>query len=211
VKSRGEKDCRICNGSRHRWDKKRKQYIACVCLRAKRQVGSYRAAGIPQRYDDETWRSWEQTYKTTGVRKLLEAAKTLAQGDQPDQWVLVHGRPMMAHSVASALLLRAACDGGLSAKALDLPYLIDAELQHHNAGQYYALDVVAVKIGDEAGNKWNRIVLERLLHYRWEQSLFTLLLVAGDPSRVAASYKSPRIVTAISRFHRVTMFPKDGE
>lgn len=210
-KSRG-KECRVCDGSKHRWDKKRKVYVPCVCLKRKQETLRYRKANIPRRYHQETWRTFTETYRATGMRQLLEVAATLKEGDNTAPWPMVYGLPARARSLAGALMLRSACDGEIDCMGLDLPTLIDAEFQPGRGSEFYRLPALVVEVGGEPANKWNKVVLEKLLHQRGEYDRFTMFLVDGDPPRVSTKYKSATIATAFTeQFFKVKVAAKEEE
>jgi len=204
--------CRLCGGSRHVFSEERGGYVACECLQRKQRTDSYRRAGVPGRYDNETWRTFVEAYTVERVRSLLAVAKSLKAGDTDPQWILAHGRPTRARMLVASLVLRSACDGGLEGRLLDLPKLIDAEFQPGRGEDLYRMPVLVIEVGSEPGNKWNTVVMEKLVHKRWEASLFTMLVVEGEPTRVLNSYKSSRVTLAASeRFLRVRVGPKEED
>jgi len=206
------RSCKLCDGSRHRWCEDRGGYVPCECLREKHRTERFQRAGVPTRYDAETWKTFVATYAVKDVRGLLAVAKELKAGNVEADWVLVHGRPTRARMLAAALMLRSACEGGLEARSVDVPKLIDAEFQPGRGKEFYELPVLIVELGGEPGNKWNKIVLEKCVHQRWEASLFTMFVVEGEPNRVASNYKSTRIVQAVSRrFTKVRLDPKEPQ
>lgn len=201
-------DCEKCGGSRHVWSEAEAAYVPCECLRAQRGRARYRAAGVPERFDEETWRTFLDGYRATNVRALLGAARLLVKGEQPDRWILLHGLPSKARDLCSALVLRSACDGRMSARWLDLPMLIENEFDGRSA-EPYELDVISLQVGGEPAHKWNRHVLERALRDRWAHRRFTLLVVDGDVTRLGALYKSPAIEEALrERFDKVRLEAK---
>ena len=203
--------CDLCGGTKHRYCEAKAAWVPCECLRGKRSTVRYRRAGIPERFDGETWASFLSSHEVSRPRALVEAAKVLSEGCQPAGWILIHGRPTRARALAVALLLRSACDGRLEARALDVPSLIDAEFTPGRGRKVYETDVLAVEVGGEPKNKWNRHVLEKALRDRWSRGQFTILVTEGDPSRLAAGYGSGVIEESLSeKFSKVRVAPKEG-
>lgn len=198
------KPCDLCGGSRHRFDEDKKAFVACNCLSSSRNVERYRLAGVPVVFEKETWKTLLDTYRVGNTKLLLSTAKTLSGEDTPDQWLLIHGTPARARSLISALLLRAACDGRFSCRALDLPTLIDGEFQPGRGQEIYELDMLVIDVGGEPANKWNRHVLGKALKIRWAKGLYTVIVADGDPARLGTLYKSAEIEEALSsRFKRI--------
>lgn len=192
--------CKLCEGSKHRWDEKRKAFVKCDCLKVKERSRLQDEAGIPTRYDGETWKTWAQGFEVSDLKKIVLTARALKAGDSEAPWVLVHGNSEEGRMMSGALMARSACEGGLAARLFDIPRLIDEQFKDHAGAQFlYELPVLIVEIGPEVGHKWNKVIMKKLVRDRWEASLFTMLLVEGDPSRVAGSYGSPRIAEAIKK------------
>lgn len=204
--------CKLCNDTRHVWDEDRSLYVPCSCLLERQRRKRYRKAGIPERYNDETWKTFAKTYVVRSLSSLVGVVRELRGGNVQGDWALVHGRPTRARSLCAALTLRSACDGGLNCRRYDLPELIDAEFQPGRGRECYEVPVMLIEVGGEPTNKWNRVVLEKALHKRWEASLFTMLVVDGDPQRVFESYKSSKVLLATNeRFVRVRLSPKEDK
>lgn len=201
--------CSECQGSRHRWVGGR--WVACRCLLEERRQLRYRKAGVPPRFDDETWRTFAAAYEVPRLKLLAGVAKTLQSGEQPEEWLLVHGRPTRARTLAMALLMRAACDGGLQAMAVDLPGLIDVEFEKGRGQEIYRHDVLAIECGREPPNKWNRVVVEKAIRQRWADKRFLVLVVHGDPSGLASRYRSALLEDALGeKFKRVRVKEREG-
>jgi hypothetical protein len=167
---------------------------------------------VPYRYKDETWRTLLESVSITNAKRILSTAKALKGGDVAADWCIVHGRPKSARMLAGALMLRSACDGELDGMLLDVPKLIDAEFQPGRGADVYRLPVLVVQVGNEPANRYNSVVMDKLIHQRWEASLFTMLLVEGEPARVAASYKSASLATAIQeQFFKSCISQKEDE
>lgn len=204
--------CKLCDGSRHRWCDERSGYVPCECLKEKHRAERFVRAGVPTRYEAETWKTFVNTYFVSSASRLLRTAKELRGGNVEAPWSLVYGRPTRARMLAAALMLRSACEGGLESKSVDVPKLIDAEFQPGRGREFYDLPVLIVELGGEPGNKWNKIVLEKCVHQRWEASRFTMFVVEGEPDRVASNYKSTRIVQAVSRrFTKIRVGPREDK
>jgi len=165
----------------------------------------YREAGIPVRYDEKTWKDLVYSYSPRDLKVLAQAGRELKRGIVGADWILLYGRPMRVRSLTEALLMRAACDGGLSAMATDLPGLIDVEFDKGRKGPgAYGVDVLSLEVGREPPNKWNRVVIEKALRRRWGDRKFLLLVVHGDPSRLASLYKSALVEESLSdRFVKI--------
>ena len=200
--------CDQCNGSRHRWDPAKGRHVRCECLRTRQAEDRYVRAGVPRRFESETWRSFLKSYEVSGAKAIVTAARDLARGGQPKSWILVSGRPEMARQIAVSLTLRSACDGHLTAKSLDVSDMIDAEFQRGEASHMPEIDVLVIQIGNEPVNKWHKVVLEKALRERWAHNRFTLLSSDLDPSRIATTYTSALIEEAMGRFSRVCVEPK---
>ncbi len=187
------------------------RWVACPCLQTSRSEARYREAGVPLRFDDETWRTLAATYEVPELRLLADVAKVLKRGEQPEDWLLVHGGPTRGRSLVMALLMRAACDGGLDARAVDLPGLIDVEFEKGRGAEFYRLDVLAIEVGRESPNKWNRVVLEKAIRQRWADKRFLVLVAHRDPSRLPSLYRSPVLEDAFEeKFRRVRVKEREG-
>ncbi len=203
--ARKSKNCKICKGSKHRWDKDKNTFVKCHCLKIKERDQLFEDAGIPKRYDDETWRTWVEAFDVADVKKIVTTARALKSGDCEAPWILVHGNSELGRMMSAALMLRSACEGGLACRLFDLPKLIDEQFADQQGAHYlYQLPVLVVEVGSEVGHKWNKVIMKKLVRDRWEASLFTMLICSGDPSRIASSYGSPQIEHAINnRFTRI--------
>jgi len=185
--------------------------VECECLRAARVEARYRRAGIPPVYIGETWRTFLAAYEVSDPRVLLEAARALKAARGGHRWVLVSGRPTGARDLAAALLLRAACDGGLEARRIDVPSLIDVEFAPGRGREVYDLPVLALEVGSEPVNRWNKVVIEKAMRDRHAERRFTLLVTERDPGALASLYKSGQIEEAVrGRFDKVRVGPRAG-
>jgi len=203
------KECKLCSGSRHVFNKERGGWVICECLKKKRRIESYETAGVSTRYDNETWRTFTETHEVKNKRSLLKVIKQLGAGEQPDRWVLIHGYPSRARALASTLILRTACDGELEARGIDVSGMIDAEFGDDRGAALLKLDALVIEVGGEPPNKWNRHVLEKVLKRRWAKNLFTVLIAEIEPGRVGTHYKSKQIEDDLSeKFIRVKLAPK---
>lgn len=203
--------CERCGGARHRYDSERNTWVACECLRARRVTTRYARAGVPIRFSDETWRTLLSTYSVSEAKRLVGVAKALREGRQPEDWPLIGGSPSRARQLLATLLLRAACDGCLEARAMALPELIDVEFERGQSALVLATPVLILTVGNEPKNRFNRIVLEKALNRRWGHQRFTALVTGIDVARLATNYGSRAIDEALEeRFFKVRLGPKES-
>lgn len=205
-------DCERCGGSRHVFDQETKGWVQCDCLGEGRSRRAYAVAGIPVRLRTVPWSELFESYEITRGREvLIRTAHALKRGETPES-ILVHGKPKAARNLIMSLVIRAACDGEQTSKILDLPTLIDAEFNEERRGQrLYQTEVMAIRAGTEAANRYNRVVFEKALREREERGLFTLVISEVDAARLPTRYKSRAIETALQDMDRVTVAPKDAE
>lgn len=205
--------CVDCGGSRHRFDEARLAYVPCHCLRDARLAQRRRAAGLPPRFEGETWKGFLALYRIeTSKRELLAAIEALRAGNADAPWLVVCGRPARARRLAATLILRAACEGGLAARLLDVPTMIDVEFEPGRGSSLYGIRALAIECGEEPENKWNRHVLEKAVRRRWLEEQFTMLVTVLDPSRLPSRYKnSGELAEAIAeKFADVRVSPREG-
>jgi len=185
--------CSLCQGAKHVLQNGCWQ--PCPCLSGKRSIEAYRKAGIPLRFDTESWRSCLREFDIDEPKTLLSAAKKLRAKEQPSSWIILTGRPFDARAMLGALILKAACDGGLSAAQADLPTLIDIEFNREEASnplgpRIYGVGALVILCGEEPRHSYNKRVIERAVRYRWDRNLFTLIVSERDPGNLADRYES---------------------
>ncbi len=157
-----------------------------------------------------TWRGFFTEWRTYGhVLRLAKALQT--EGTKADRSLVLHGL-RDGRDLAASLLVRSACTGKRTAAIVDLPRLIDVEFRRDEedasgSGRQrrglYAVGLLVVRLGHEPAHRYNRVVLERALKLRWGAVLPTVLLVEGDPSRLATDYRSTEVDEIVGRYHRV--------
>lgn len=207
-------NCSLCEGSRHRYDTEKNRWVKCECLTAKDSMSRYDRAGVPKRFDDETWQTLVPSYRLKGVKKLVQEVARLKRGESSEGWFMVTGRPSRARDLIAALVLRTAVDGGHSAGRTDLPELITIEFGRGEEDQNDLVDrsVLVLYVGGEPAHKWNRHVMEKVIRKRWAKRQFLLLVAEVDPGRLASYYKSGIVQEALSQnFHRVHVGLKGEE
>lgn len=196
-----EPPCTRCKGSRHRWDKTRGAWVKCDCLKLRRTLAAFKQSGGPLRHLQETWRSFLARFRVHPEPKgLVAVAAGLARGELPPKWLVVECRLEVARPILSALLLKAACEGELRARILDLPSLIDAEFQPGRGAPLYNLDALVVELGGEPANKWNTIVMEKLVRQRWARGQFNVFVSPQEPTRLGGIYKSAAVDEAVRSY-----------
>ena len=202
--------CPECSGTKHRWDEAKGAWVSCSCLKSRRTASRYEKAGIGVKASDETWRTFFDSYAMTSAKGLLGSAALMKAGDLPDEWWILHGRPGRARRIASALVLKAACDGGLSAGKTDLATLIDIEFERSEDqdADLWRRDVLSLELGDEPRHKWNRQVLDKILKARTAMRRFTILVTELEPSRLPSYYSSPVLEETLSEMARAKVEPK---
>lgn len=163
-------------------------WTICDCLKRVKQVERYRRSGVPPVYDRETWSKRLRNLGPRARRPVLEAACALKKGKPLSGGVVLSG-PYRCE--IAALLLRAACDGGVSALWVDVPKLIDlwmSKRDQRTDPDPHRVGALVVIAGREPRHSYNRHVMEKLVKTRRDYQTFTIVVSDGDPSRLGALY-----------------------
>lgn len=203
-----------CEGRKHVWSPTAKAMVPCVCLKRERQGVRYRKAGIPTRFEHETWRTFFDLWRPSEARTLADVARALKTPGkiEPTPMLLLTGRPSLGRELAGALLARSACDGGRTAMLTNLPALIDYEFGREDEGKGadpYRKGLLVVTVGSEPGHKWNRPTLEKVIRIRSDFELPTVLSVQGhEPHSLGSLYHSSVVEEAVRQFTRIEVTPR---
>lgn len=207
-------ECVACEGSRHVL--KNGVWVKCGCLKKDKLKQRYERAGVPARFIVETWTSFLDRYSVTNGSKkaLLTQAKTLKNGGRMSEWLVIHGHPRTGKSLAAALLLKAACSGGLSCFNATVPMLVDGMFDRNEENVpegFESMPFLVVLAGNEPKHSYNAYALEKLLGDRWARDLSTVLVSAVDASRLSGVYGSANLGEMLaSNFTQVWIGPKES-
>lgn len=200
--------CETCGGTRHRYDDESRAWVKCECAAKEERCRKYERAGVARRYWKETWKGFLRYHKIQPMKSLLLEVAKLSQGRASSGWFVLTGRPSAARNRMASLVLISACSGGIGARSVTLPGLIDVEFQHEDRGVYRA-PVLVCYVGSEPAHKWNRHVIEKLLRIRWGDGLFTLLVAEVGLGRLTSFYKSGVFAESLTdRFIKVEVSEK---
>jgi hypothetical protein len=169
-------------------------------------------AGVSERWAESSWKDFVGAVRMSPPQLLLERARRLRRGEFPD-WVLIHGRPSRIRDFASAMVIRTACQGGLTAGTAALPDLIDVEFNRGDADSpdLSRVNVLVVRLGTEPPHRWNGYVLEKLMRRRWADGSFTCAVFEVDPLRINDLYRSSSLTDSFKqKFDWVSVSEKDG-
>lgn len=204
-------DCSLCSDSKHVFNKKKNTWIKCSCLVKSISDSKYRDAGIPERFKNCSWKTMLGTHRIlskNAFTQLMKSCGEMRKGVKSELWFTVFSHSHTTRTEVNSLILRSACDGGLSARGLDIQALIDMEFEK-TGDRYKTADVLCITCGSEPSHKWNKHVLESVLKKRWGLKLFTVLICEVKPSSLNTIYGSSRIESFIEEdFREVSLEPK---
>ena len=205
-------NCELCKGRQHIYDKGKRRWVPCSCLRARKESQARKQAGFGERFTRETWQTFIASHKIRGCKDLIREVARLKRGEESSSWFLVSGRPSKSRETIAALIVRSAVEGKHEAYKTSLADLINTEFGRGQEGFDGAAraPVLVLFIGNEPKHTYNKPVLERLMRTRWADNQF-LVIVAEKPLSTLKKYYPSGIIGEFfdSNFTKVELSPKE--
>jgi len=172
-------------------------------------LNSYRAAMIPERFDEDSWDTFFDKYKISSNSIPAEAVQ-LKNGIVSGCCYLVSSRHFQASSLLVSLLLRAACTGGLGCRLTNISELMDIHFKLEGLeidSSVYRLPLLVVECGSECEHKYNVHMMKKIVD-RWGNKLTTVLVTQKTPTGLSMRYNDNQLQEIISdRFMPVWIEP----
>jgi hypothetical protein len=126
----------------------------------------------------------------------LSELREMVKEKRGTKWYVVLGDPPSALEYICTMVAKEACQNDDSARVVTLMDLIDIEFAKGDDGGLdpRKVGVLCLKLGSEPAHKWNKVVVEKILKYRWDRELLTVVIAEEDIDRLDSYYRS-RIVT----------------